>query len=80
MLHPDENGILTVKTEQQYEAVVSGQRDDFSVLVLEVDGISRRTTDRSVVLAERAQREERVAKALMCWLSGPNVRNGWPRH
>lgn len=63
MLQPDENGTITVKTEQQYEAFLSGTRDDFIVLVLEVDGIVRRTTDRSVVLAERQQRESRMVEA-----------------
>jgi len=67
MLQPDENGILTVKTEQQYEAVVSGQRTDFGVLVLEVDGMNLRTTDLEVVQRERRQRSLRakgVDKAL----------------
>ena len=65
MLQPDENGILTVKTEQQYESVVSGRRDDFCVLVLEQDGIDRRTTDLLTVQKIRAARRPAVDKGVL---------------
>lgn len=59
MIQPDENGVITVKTEQQYKSVLSGQRDDFCVLVLEQDGITRRTTDYQTVQKEREQKYQR---------------------